>query len=142
MGGGERDRLQAEFARAAIPLHMNVRRFVAVKAVEEEAIWAREIFNGRPGDGLSRAGWTRFVPSDSRVQPSTTLDNPDAHSNTVRMPRRFAQTHRPVQQNHLQALRPFRIRRHRECLLAAEPAHVYVREDEVLRWDGSTCQSP
>jgi hypothetical protein len=42
----EINRLQPKFTNQFIPLHMDVFRFAAIEAVKEEAIRARDVFDG------------------------------------------------------------------------------------------------
>ena len=43
MIGAQLDGLQLEFAHHALSANMDVRRFIAVKAVKEESVWAFDI---------------------------------------------------------------------------------------------------
>jgi len=64
----QRRRVEPEFADAAIPLHMHVPRFIAVKTVKKQPVRAKRSSNGWHG-----------VPSprDSRaLRVSHRLDNP------------------------------------------------------------------
>ena len=64
---GQRHRLQPVFANRVLLLRVHMPRFVAIKAVKEEPIWAGNIFYGRhrpilpPFGLLSQQHWRNFM---------------------------------------------------------------------------------
>lgn len=53
---GQTQRFQSEFARPVLAFHVNVRRFVAVEAREEQPIWSRNTLDTWHSAGPSEIG--------------------------------------------------------------------------------------